>query len=342
MIHRTILAALISFAVATLVYAGDKVKVRQGPPVPGAVTQMSPDEVVVEQGPVKKKLPVNEIISIEYDEDPSELLLVRSAYEDGRFADALATVGKIEAAEIKRPEILQDLAFYKAAASARLALGGGASPKEAGKLLVGFESKESGSYHYLEVCELLGDLLVSTGNLDKAQTYYDKLASSSFPDYKLKASVLVGRSLQAQKQHEKAIAKFDEVIASDATGKAAEAQKLSATCGKAVSLAASGKADDAIKLVEEVISKADAGDLELHARAYNALGSCYVSAKKNKEALIAYLHTDLLFSGYPEQHAEALAALSTLWEAADKKDRGQQAKATLKERYPGSRWAQQK
>jgi hypothetical protein len=57
---------------------------------------------------------------------------------------------------------------------------------------------------------------------------------------------------------------------------------------------------------------------------------------------MAYLHTDLLFSAYPEQHAEALAALSELWRDADKGDRAAQAAATLKDRYPGSRWAQGK
>lgn len=333
----------IAFVAGSVVHAADKVRVKQGAPATGTITQMSPDEVVVEQGPVTKKIPVNEIISVEYDEEPAELnSLVRNAYEGGRFAEALDALNKLDLTEIKRPEILQDIAFYKAACAARLALGGGGSAQDAGRLLVAFEQKESGSYHYLEVCQLLGDLLVSAGKYEPAQKYYDKLSSSSFPEYKLLADVLVARALEAQKQYDKAIAKYDEVINGVGDSKDAVAQKLAATCGKATSLAATGKVDEAVKMVEEVIAKADAGDLELHARAYNALGSCYRSAKKSKEALIAYLHTDLLFAGYPEQHAEALAALSTLWIEADKADRAAQAKATLKQQYPGSRWAQDK
>jgi tetratricopeptide (TPR) repeat protein len=304
---------------------------------------MSPDQVVVENGPIKKEVPVNEIISIEYDEEPNELSnIVRNAYEDARFADALAAVNRLDISEIKRPEVLQDVAFYKAASMARLALGGSGSPQDAGRLLAAFESKESGSYHYLEVCELLGDLLVAAGKVDNAQKYYDKLASSSFPEYKLKAGVLGARALESQKKYEEAIAKYDEVINGVGDSKEAVSQKLAATCGKASALAATGKTDEAIKMVEEVIAKAEATDLELHARAYNALGSCYRSAGKKKEALHAYLHTDLLFAAFPEQHAEALAALSLLWKDADKADRADQAKATLKERYPGSRWAQGK
>jgi tetratricopeptide (TPR) repeat protein len=254
----------------------------------------------------------------------------------------LTQLSKIDAANIERPEVLQDLAFYKAAAAARKALGGSGSAKEAGPLLIAFESKESGSYHYLEICQLLGDLLVAAGKPDAAQKYYDKLANSQLPEYKLKAGVLGGRALESQKKYAEAIAKYDSVINGDGDSADAKAQKLAATCGKATAMAATGKVDEAVKMVEEVISKADSGELELHARAYNALGSCYRSAGKSKEALIAYLHTDLLFAGFPEQHAEALAALSTLWAEADKADRAGQAKSLLKERYPGSRWAQEK
>jgi tetratricopeptide (TPR) repeat protein len=343
MLKRTTLFLALVALIIPVSEAADKIKMKQGPPAAGTITQMSLDEVTIEQGSVPKKVPVNEIISIEYDKEPAAMTsLVRNAYEDGRFSDALVAVNKIDAADIERPEILQDLAFYKAACSARLALGGSGSPQDAGRLLIAFESKHSGNYHYLEVCQLLGDLLVAAGKPDAAQKYYDKLANSTFPEYKLLAGVLVARALESQKQYQKAIAEYDEVISGEGNSKDAIGHKLAATCGKASAMAATGKADEAVKMVEEVISKADAADLELHARAYNALGSCYRSAGKKKEALIAYLHTDLLFAGFPEQHAEALAALSTLWAEVDKVDRATQAKATLKERYPGSRWAQEK
>lgn len=357
MAKRTLIFLAVSVFFVSLSDAADKVRIRQGAPVSGTVTQMSPDEVEIEQGPIKKKIPVNEILSVEYDEEPAELsTLVRSAYEDGRYAEALSAVKKIDAKEIERSEILQDLAFYRAACSVRMALSGNLPPAiardpakvsaaraEAGRLLMEFESKQSGSYHYLETCQLLGDLLVSMNKLESATKYYDKLANSSFPEYKLKAGVLVGRALESLKQYDKAIAKYEDVISGEGTSKEAIGQKLTATCGKATSLAATGKADEAIKIVEEVIAKADPGDVELHARAYNSLGSCYRSAGKKKEALIAYLHTDLLFGSFPEQHAEALAALATLWtEAEDKPDRAEKAKELLKTRYPGSRWAQGK
>ena len=137
-----------------------------------------------------------------------------------------------------------------------------------------------------------------------------------------------------------ALSRFDDVLAMDATGKDADRQKLAASLGKASALAGAGKTDQAVKSIEEIIAKADAENLELHARAYNILGDCYKLAGKKKEALLAYLHVDLLYARFPEQHAEALANLATLWNDVDKAERAAQARSTLEEKYPNSVWAQ--
>jgi tetratricopeptide (TPR) repeat protein len=324
-------------------FAADRVKVRQGAPALGTITKMTADQVVVEQGPLVKRVPVTEIISIEFEEEPAELgNLIRSAYEGGRYQDAIETLGKIDTKGIDREAILQDIAYYKAASAARLALAGSGSAPDAGRQLVAFESKASQNYHYWDTCQLLGELLVFTGKPEAAARYFDKLSNSELPEVKLKGGVLSARSYEANKQYEQALAKYDAVISNSADSKEAQSQKYHAECGKATTLAAMGKVDEAIKIVDQVLTKADDSDRELLARAYNALGSCYVAANKKKEALIAYLHTDLLFANYPEQHAEALAALSTLWIDADKADRAAKAKASLQELYPGSRWAKGK
>ncbi len=203
-----------------------------------------------------------------------------------------------------------------------------------------FEKANQTNFHYFEVCEVIGDLLTAIGNGDKAMPFYEKLAAAPWPDYKLRAGVLVGRSLVAQKAYDKAMAQFDDVLATSITGPQADSQKLAAVLGKASALAGAGKSDEAIKSVEEVIAKADPENQELHARAYNVLGNCYLAAGKKKDALIAFLHVDLLYARFPEQHAEALAHLATLWTDVDKADRAAQAKNLLKEKYPTSAWAQ--
>jgi tetratricopeptide (TPR) repeat protein len=151
--------------------------------------------------------------------------------------------------------------------------------------------------------------------------------------------VLVGRTLVGQKQFDQAAARFDQVLAAEAKGPEAEAQKAGAELGKAAALSGAGKTDEAVKLVEALIAKADPANEELYARAYNILGNCHTAAGNEKAARLAFLHVDLLYSRFPEQHAEALANLAKLWAAADKSERAAQAKSVLAEKYPGSVWA---
>jgi TolA-binding protein len=111
--------------------------------------------------------------------------------------------------------------------------------------------------------------------------------------------------------------------------------------GKAVSLAETGGVDEAVGIIEKVIHDADPQEKELHARAYNSLGACYEKAGKTKEALLAFLHVDVLYNTVPEAHAEALSHLATLWKAIGQDERARESRQTLSERYGGSRWAKQ-
>jgi hypothetical protein len=106
-----------------------------------------------------------------------------------------------------------------------------------------------------------------------------------------------------------------------------------------VALAETGKADEAIKQLQELIRKNDPQDAVLFARAYNALGRCYLKQNKPKDALLALLHTDVLFYSDADAHAEALYHLSKLWNEVNKSDRALAARTTLRERYAGSVWA---
>jgi tetratricopeptide (TPR) repeat protein len=337
---RIILIAALLLPAAAVVQATDKVRMIQGLAVNGKITAISPGEVTVEYGTSEKKIPVIEIESIAFEAEPSELARVRAAVADGRYEDAMRLLSKLDASAIERPEIKQDIEFYKALAAARAALAGSGSIKEAGRQLLEFEKNNANSYHYFVACEALGDLLASLGNLDQAEKYYDKLEDAPWPEYKMRAGLLTGRALLDAKQYDKAAAKFDRVLHVDAKGKLADSNRLSATLGKASCQAGTGKLSDATRIVEDVISKADPEDQELHARAYNALGNCYKAANRKKDALLAFLHVDLLYSAVPDQHAEALANLATLWNEVNKADRAAQARNLLKERYPNSRWAQ--
>jgi len=319
--------------------AADKLKVIDGKQSIGKLAENTPTELMIELGATKKRFAVNEVEMVTFDAEPSELTQARNAVRAGRHQDALTLLDKIAVGSINRDEIVQDVEFYKALAAARLALAGSGSKADAGKKLLAFEKAHKTSFHYFETCEVLGDLLAALGKFDQAETYYVKLASAPWPDYKMRAGVLAGRVLLGQKENARALARFEEVLATEATGKEADRQKLAATLGKAAAEVGGGESDEAIKAVEAIIAKADPENVELHARAYNILGNAYRAAGKKKEALLAFLHVDLLYSKFPEQHAEALGNLATLWTEVDKADRAAQARSVLKEKYPDSTWA---
>jgi tetratricopeptide (TPR) repeat protein len=338
--HTLLLAAAICLLwLDGRLHAADRVKLLAGNQSSGKITEISPTEITIELGATKKTFAVNEIDTVTFDAEPNELAQARIAVHAGRYSDAAALLNKLSKDDVSRKEIAADVDFYKAYAAVRLALAGDGSKADAGRQLFAFEKAHKNSYHAYESSEALGDLFAALGKFDQAETYYNKLAAAPWPDYKLRADVLVGRALVGQKAYDRALARFDDVLAADAKGKDAERQKLAAALGKAAALAGLGKSAEAIKSVEQVIAKADPENQELHARAYNILGNCYLAAGKKKDALLAFLHVDLLYARFPEQHAEALANLATLWADVDKADRAAQAQATLKEKYPGSVWA---
>ena len=147
------------------------------------------------------------------------------------------------------------------------------------------------------------------------------------------------RALIAQGDFASAQKKYEGVLAVTSDTKQARRQKLFAQVGKARCLAETSTPDQGIAMIEEIIAKNDASDTELFGRAYNAHGDCLQKAGKTKDALMAYLHVDVLFYSDSEIHAESLFHLIKLWAAIKNNDRSVAARKLLDERYAGSIWA---
>jgi tetratricopeptide (TPR) repeat protein len=307
----------------------------------GNVTDMSPLEVTLDKGSSgTQKIPVNEINTIVFHGEPTVLSQARVNARNGGYATALEALERINLNEVDRDFIRQDIEFYKALCEGKLALGSGGQIAEAGRALNAFVRSYPQNFHYLEAAEVMGDLLMASDRYDSALKQYAELTKTPWPDYKMRAAVLVARTLQAQDKHAEAVAEFDKVLQLPDNGPEVQQQKLAATLGKAESLAAMGNVDEAVGMIEGVIQDADPEQKQLHARAYNALGNCYEQAGKTKDALLAYLHVDVLYNTVPEAHAEALSHLVPLWEAVGQGERSREARQTLQEQYTGSRWAQ--
>lgn len=334
-----VLAAVAIFAAGNVSLAFDSIKTTKSTLL-GQVVGMSPVQVDLEQGSVgvTKEIPVNQIQTIFFENDPVELKTAKTHVLGGRCVEALAALERIKD-EPSRPEIRQDIEFYKALCTAKLALGGSGKIADAGRMMKAFADANGKSYHYFEASETVGDLLVAIRQYGQAAEYYARLEKAPWPDYKMRAGVAAGRALLAQGKTDEAQNAFDRVIATEVEGDLAQSQRTLAKLGKASTMVASKKTDEAIKSVEEILKTADAEDVPLMARAYNILGTAHRQAGRTKEALLAFLHVDVLYSSVPDTHAEALANLVDLWEQCHKTERANAARKTLEEQYKDSPWA---
>ncbi|MGD0899518.1 MAG: hypothetical protein ABR915_16925 [Thermoguttaceae bacterium] len=336
------LAAALTLAVVSTGWALDQVttttKENERPLVMGKIVSISPQQVEIEvqSTGVVRQIPVNEIKSIKFDDEPPALFPARSFIAEGRYAEA---IDKLSSAESSRPNIAGEIDYLKAYCAAELALSGNGDVAAAGDQMLEFAKGHETSYHYLQACELIGNLLVAKGAYSRAEPYYRKLAEAPWPDYKMRAGVAIGRALLAQGKAAEASKAFDEAIGGEGAGGLAEAQRMAAKVGKARCLAAANKLDEAIKSLENIIANADADDADLHALAYNALGTTLRQARKPQEALFAFLHVDLLYSSNGESHAEALANLEQLFNELHKPEHAHRVRQTLNELYKNSRWA---
>jgi tetratricopeptide (TPR) repeat protein len=316
-----------------------KVYLFNGQTITGRFNELTRDKIVVAQsqgGP--KQYALNEIKFVQLPGEPKDLMDVRQAALRGQFDQVIETLDKIAPADLKTEKLRQEVDFYRSLALARIASAGGGDRAAAGRALLAYITANKDSHHYYDANEAAGDLLVSMQRFDQAPRYYSELASAPWPDAKMRAALAIGRSLQAQDKHDEAIKQFEEVAKTDAKGKSAETLALAARIGTAKSTVALGRTEEGIKLLKDLIAQAPADNVAAHALAYNALGEAYQKIGQPKEALYAYLHTDVLYNQSAEQHAEALYHLKELWQQTSQPERAKEAGDMLKTRYASSRW----
>lgn len=331
-----ILTAAAWLAASTLAWAVDDVVNTTEGRVAGKVTQITPNEITVERGGAEKTIAVNEVENVIFGDEPSLLRGVRNACHSGHYDEAIEALDRINADEVEREEVKQDLQYYRALAMSKAAIASGDAEKisEAGKLLFAFLKANGRSYHLYDGCEVLGDLLVASGKPAAASQFYSKVAEAPWPDYQMRAGVARGRALLAAGKADEALKTFQNVIDVDARGELADRQRMAATLGKARCLAENKQLDAAVKLAQQVIEKSDAEQSpELMAHAYNILGAAHRKAGRNKDALWAFLHVDVLYASEPSAHMEALQNLVPLWKEFQKPERAAEADRLLKEQY---------
>jgi tetratricopeptide (TPR) repeat protein len=342
--HNSVaIALLLTLACATTAVAqgsSDRIRRRTGTDT-GKITDMSALVVTISKGGVESEVPVEEIRSIRFAGEPSELNSARSAIARGRFEDAAATLSKVKRDRIDRREINQELEYLLLEVQAKLALSGQGDLDRSIRVTSDFLANHRSSYHVTSAIELLGDLYLSSGDAVEARRQYAKLAKAPASFFQARSAILTGKLLQQEGKHAEALAKFEQALAAAEGSPAAQSQQLEASLHRAISQSASGDVDKATSAVKKIITQADEQDTKLLATAYNALGDCYLQSDRPKAARDAFLHVDVLFNSAADQHAKALYELSRLWESLGQRQRAREAKSRLQNEYAASPWANQ-
>ena len=319
--------------------AVDQIRLVNGSRLEGNIGSASATELSINVKGSKRIAKVNEVKSVSFADEPAELTAGRNRVMAGKFAQALADLKKLNPASINRVIVSRDLQFYLAFAQAKVALSVGGDKPEATNAMLAFVRADPNNFHFFSAAEILGDLSVAQGDYASAVKYYSAIsAKAPWPEFKMQAMSSEARALIQQGDFAEAQKKYEAISAMKSESKPARRHKLLAALGRGRCLAETGKADEGIRLIEKVIQENDPSDGELFGRAYNAHGDCFRKLDKPKQALMAYLHVDILFYSDPEIHAEALYHLSKLW-AATNNDRAVAARTILDDRYPGSIWA---
>jgi tetratricopeptide (TPR) repeat protein len=356
MIFRAMLAGSLLLACCAPARAQtDRIKVySEKNSVQGTVESITRNEIVVSVPMAGARTISSGDIELILFAGDNALQKAQLAATKGEFKDAADLLEGIRPTELNREMVRAEVAYWKAYCAAKIALSGqsesddsgeqkdpAAAAKQAGSEMLAFLKDHPTTYHYYEANEIVGDLLMAIGQYENAQKFYDKLSESPSADVKARADLLRGRAMQMEGKYDAALAAYDSVLKSDVSGKRGDQELIEAKIGRTYSLASSGKVDEAVKLLKNIVANADDDDTELLARTYDALGNCYRQLKDNKQALWAYLRVDTLYGSVPEAHAEALANLVVLWEDAKHPERARDARDRLQQRYPFSRWNKQ-
>lgn len=340
---RFSLVALVVISSVSVASAADVLERRgTAAKLSGKVTAVSKDKVSFETTKGEKSdIPSNEVQEILWDGEPAALKSARNHEAAGRLPQAAD--GFVKAAadnKSDRAEIKLDIEYLTQRTFARTALTDPAKIPDALKRLTDFQSKNSDSRHFYDAVGLLVDLNLIQKDAAAARAAAETLAKASGNDQKMASKIALARVALLEDKIPDAQKGFEEVVAATASTPSEESRKQEAKLGVARCLQLQSKFDEAIKLLDEVITQSAPEDSRVQAEAYVRQGDCYQSAGKSKDALIAYLHVDVLFTTEKSFHPEALYHLSRLWTTIQQPDRANEAADKLTSEYPNSPWAQ--
>ena len=307
----------------------------QSKPVTGTVMSVSKNAVKFKAGNDTTDYKPGDVEKIMFEGDPGSMTKARESALDGQYEQALEDLKEVDVAKLRREVMKQDHAFYTVLCKGRLALQGRGDKTDAVRAARDFASKNSNSWHFYQVAKLLGDLALSLGQPEDARRFYSGMRSAPSTDTKIESVYLLAMTNLKDGKAAQAKADFEKVIGVKVQSPGALRLQTLATAGKAMALASEGNGKAGLALVDKLIAELNPADVEMAARIYNAQGASAEAAGDKEGAVMAYLHTHLMFSSQPDAHAEALVRLVELFGEIGKPNRAAEVRQELQQRYPG-------
>ena len=303
-----------------------------------SVSAMTADGVAVEyelKGEKKSAvLPAEQILWLQYDDEPLSLSAARVEIQVGNYEDALEKLGAIEE-EIKEPAIQQELEWNRAYATLQSALADSGKLESAAAVMKTFVEAYPDHYRFYEGNALLADAAAALGRAPAAEKYYTALTGAKSASYQARGKVGLANLALDANELDKAKSLFSEVAdMAELDGQLAGFDaRAAAQIGLARVLSKQGDLDGALASLNALLDATPNSATRRQAIIYNALGDVYAAAKKPEEAIVAYLHVDLLYPAARGERVKALKALVGLWREIGRTDRAVETKRLLRDRF---------
>jgi len=331
----TVVTALLIASTSSAWAQIDRVVPTKGPTVIGKISAITKDSVTIESSSGNQTFTIDKIGSLVFDKEPPQLTSGRRAAIEGNFEQAAQDFAKIDPKSLARPEVKADATYFLARSNAELALAGRGDLAAATSQMRTFITTNRESIHYYRAAKTLGDLAIAEGKYDDAVKAYGALAAAPIAELKIEAEYLGAVAKLKQGKAADADTSFTRVIGANVQSELGAQLQTLAKAGKAVALAKQDKGSEAVAMVDSLIAELNPDNSEIAAQVYNAQGASLEAIGDNEGAVLAYLHTHLMFSGQAGAHAEALSRLVELWPKVGNPERANEARQELQQRYPG-------
>lgn len=301
--------------------------------VRGIITSESPRDVKIQVNGKPETISVDDIANIDYANTPPAFFEAKLREKAGEFEAALDSYKRAAGASGIKPYVQQLVKFRYASALADSTSSDAKKLPEAIDSLQEFVKTYPSSRHTANAAELLLNLVRSGSDekqVDSVLADIAKIPGSQARSNILKADLLTERGKPEEALKLLATTK-SKIPKKSELERVAQSVQINA-------LVAQKDFAEAEKQVRILIDSAEPNDYSALAPAYNALGDCLRAAGKPKDAIIAYLHTEILYEKSANEHAKSLASITQLWRILDKPDRAEQTLNKLATTYPRSQW----